>query len=489
MELVYRTTPHIQTQYPYLFTPTITFDEIHKQFGELKNGEINTSLFNVVGRITKIREYGKKLIFYDLFNPEYEIQRIQLMINLKYYKGTIPMQEIKDNINRWDVIGASGYPHRSNTGELSVLLENLILLAPCLQPMIELNELTNTDIRYSNRVLDFITNPKNRDIFITRNKIIKFIRGFLDQRNFLEVETPILHGIIGGANAKPFNTYINALHKEMHMRVAPELYLKKLICSGFERVYEIGHQFRNEDIDQFHHPEFTSCEFYMAYADYNILMKFTEELFSALVKDIVGNYKVMYQGQEIDFTPPFKKIDIMPTLQEIMKIELPKVPYESDEMNKFLDQICTERNIYCAKPRTTPRLLDKLIGELIEPLCINPTFLINHPYIMSPLAKRNRNNPQLTERFEMFINHREICNAYTELNDPIDQLHRFEDQMKDKAKGDLEAQEIDREYCRDLSYGMPPTAGWGCGIDRLVMFLTNQNDIREVIMFPFINFK
>lgn len=300
----------------------------------------------------------------------------------------------------------------------------------------------------------------------------------------------MMNTIAGGAAARPFVTHHNELDLKLFMRIAPELYLKQLVIGGLGRVYEIGKQYRNEGMDLTHNPEFTTCEFYMPFADYYDLMKITEEMLSGIVYQLTnGSYKIQYHSNgvdkdpiEIDFTPPFRRIDMIEELESMAGLSITK-DLASEEANEYLKNACLKYDIKCAPPQTTARLLDKLVGHFLEETCVNPTFIMNHPEIMSPLAKSHREKPGLTERFELFVNKHELCNAYTELNNPVVQRERFAQQLKDRQSGDDEAMALDEEFCTALEYGMPPTGGWGMGIDRLTMLLTDSQNIKEVILF------
>ena len=379
-----------------------------------------------------------------------------------------------------DIIGVRGFVFKTKTGEVSIHAKEVTLLSKSLQILPEkFHGLTDTDIRYRQRYVDLVMNPEVKETFIKRSKIIKEIRNFLDGRDFMEVETPMLVHNAGGAAARPFETHYNSLDEDVKLRISLELYLKRLIVGGLERVYEIGRVFRNEGVDTRHNPEFTLMELYQAYTDYYGMMELTESMFRYLAEKVCGSTKITYNGIEIDFGKPFERITMIDCIKKYTGVDFDAV--ETDEEAK---ELAKEHNVEFEERHTKGDIVNLFFEEFCEKQLIQPTFVMDHPLAISPLTKKKPEDPTKVERFELFINTWEMCNAYSELNDPIDQRERFEAQEEAFAAGDEEANHTDEDFLNALSIGMPPTGGIGYGIDRLVMLLTDSQAIRDVLLFP-----
>ena len=462
--------------YPYRFEKTHTTMDVRRKYEEtLKVGEVKEDeKLSVAGRVMSIRHHGKS----SFFHIKDSTGRVQIYIN-KQTVGDEKFKVFKKYVNIGDVVGIKGFPFKSRTGELTVFAEDFRILSKALRTLPEKwHGLKDKEIIYRQRYVEMIINDSALERFKKRFEVIKLTRDFLDNKGFIEVETPILHYVTGGAAAKPFITHLNVYDIDMYLRIAPELYLKRLIVGGFEKIYEIGKNFRNEGVSYKHNPEFTTLELYQAYADYTDIMNLTEELITFIIEKTCGNLKIEYQGVEIDFSRPWKRIDMRDFIKERLGVDIVEDP--DDVLLKKLEEKGVEPAI-----KTRGHLVEKL-WDLVEDEIVNPTFLLNHPVEISPLAKRHRDDPRVTERFELIIFGREIANAFSELNDPVDQMKRFEEQAKLREAGDEEAHMMDRDFVRALEYGMPPVGGLGLGIDRLIMFVTNSPSIRDVIPFPLV---
>ncbi len=385
-----------------------------------------------------------------------------------------------------DFVGVKGFVFRTQMGEISVHVEELTVLAKALKPLPVVKEkdgqtfdgLTDPEMRYRQRYVDLVVNEGVKDTFIKRTKIFNAMREYFNKQGYLEVDTPVLQSIPGGAAARPFVTHHNTLDIPMYLRIANELYLKRLVVGGFDGVYEFSRNFRNEGMDRTHNPEFTVMEIYVAYKDYNWMMEFTENMLEHIALEVLGKTEFEVGGKTINFKAPFKRVTMIQSIKDFTGIDITGM--NEAQLREVCDKVGVEHEPSMGKGK----LIDEIFGEKCEGNYIQPTFITDYPIEMSPLTKRHRSNPELTERFELMVNGKELCNAYSELNDPIDQLHRFEEQMKLSEKGDDEAMFIDRDFVRALEYGMPPTAGMGIGMDRLVMLLTGQTTIQEVLFFP-----
>ena len=432
--------------------------------------------FSLAGRVMAKREMGK-IIFSHIQD---ETDKIQILV-AKSEVSSEDFNFFKKYVDIGDIIGVKGRIIKTKTGEVTILVKYFKLLTKALRPLPEkYHGLRDIELRYRMRYLDLIMNPKVREIFRIRTQIIQYIRDYLISEGFLEVETPMMQPVVGGAAAKPFITYHNALDMNLYLRIAPELYLKRLLVGGFERVFELNRNFRNEGVSSKHNPEFTMLEFYEAYATYEDLMKRTEELFYSLALEIKGNPVIVYQGKEINLTPPWKRIEFLKALTDLGGIP-EEILKDREKIFNFAKEKDIELNL---KDPRIGKWWTKLFEELVEPKLIQPTFVIKFPIEVSPLARRNEEDPEFADRFELYIAGKEVANAFSELNDPRDQRKRFEEQLKLKEIDEEIPPEIDEDFLKALEYGMPPCAGEGIGIDRVVMIFTDTPSIREVILFP-----
>ncbi len=459
--------------FPYSFDQTVHVETLQKDYADLVAGEKKTeTMFRIAGRLMTLRAMGKA----SFFNIQDQTGSLQCYIKIE--EQTEQDRESFNLIDLGDIVGLEGYIFKSQKGELSLYVQKFQILTKTLEPLPEkFHGIQDVEIKYRHRHLDLISDPESRKVFVTRTKIIKAIKKFLDDRGFMEVETPVLQPLYGGAAAKPFTTHHRALDMQLYMKISPELYLKRLIVGGFEKVYEIGKNFRNEGIDRTHNPEFTMLEFYEAYTDYNYQMKQFEDLIASVCKEIHGTTKITYQEKEIDFTPPWARLTVIDGIKIHAKIN----PDSLAELDKYLKENADK-----------PLKLDKLsIGEkqmkvfeiAAEPHLWQPTFVMDHPVEISPLTKIHRENSKLVERFEPFAACMEIGNSYSELNDPEEQRNRLKEQEANRGH-DEEAHPMDEDFLHAIETGMPPTGGVGIGIERIVMLLTDRASIRDILFFP-----
>ena len=465
--------------YAYSFDVDSNSEDIKSNFKDEEKRNVK-----IAGRIMAIRRMGKASF-----------------AHLMDHKGRIQIYLRKDDIGEdynafklmdiGDVIGVEGYTFKTKTGEISVHVKSLKLLAKSIRPMPIAKEtvdeqgnktihdqFVDKELRYRQRYVDLIVNPSVRGIFEYRSKIITAMRNFLDEKNYVEVETPVLQPLYGGAAARPFITHHNTLDTDLYLRIADELYLKRLIVGGFNGVYEISKDFRNEGMDRTHNPEFTMMELYVPYKDYFWMMDFVEKLITNICTSVFNTLEFTFEGKSLNFKSPWKRISYVESIEEKTNVNV------ITASEKDLEDAAKKLGIELDAIDGRTKLIDEIFSEVVEPDLIQPTFVIDYPMILSPLAKKHRSKKGLVERFEAYVGGRELCNAFSELNDPIDQRKRFEDQVKLREAGDEEAHQVDEDFLRAIEYGMPPTAGLGIGVDRLVMLLTNQPSIRDVILFP-----
>jgi len=463
--------------YPNDFFPSHTTAELHARFADASEEELakGTEAVTIAGRIMSVRHFGKAAFFH--------VQDRSGQIQVYVRQGDSPPEAVtllKESLDMGDIVGVAGPIFRTRTRELTIKATQLRLLSKSLIPLPEKwHGLQDVEARYRQRYLDLIVNPQARETFRKRAKIIEIARRFFQERDFIEVETPMMQSVAGGALARPFVTHHNALDIDLYLRIAPELFLKRLVVGGFDRVFELGRNFRNEGISTRHNPEYTMLEFYQAYATYEHLMTLTEELFVRLAQEVNGGLRVTYGEHEIDFSPPWRRLGLKEGVCEYTGLS----PEEADQEEKVRAK-AHELGIHPPASAPLGKVLEEIFGAVVESHLIQPTFVVSYPVEVSPLARRNNNDPRFVDRFELYIAGREIANAFSELNDPEDQLQRFVEQLREREAGDQEAHALDEDYVRALEYGLPPTAGEGIGIDRLVMLLTNSPSIRDVILFP-----
>jgi lysyl-tRNA synthetase class 2 len=453
--------------YPYKFERTHTSEELKEKFESLENKEVTTA-----GRVMRIRSHGKST-FFDIQDSS---DSVQVYLN----KDTLADDyDLVGLLDIGDFIGVKGKLMKTRTGEVTILVEELTVLAKSLHPLPEKwHGLSDREDRYRKRYLDLIANKESAEVFKKRTLIIQEIRNFLNERKFIEVETPVLQPKYGGGFAKPFKTYQESLNKDLFLRIAYELYLKRLMIGGMERVYEIGKDFRNEGVDRSHNPEFTMLELYQAYADYYDMMEIVETLFERLLERFIGSKELEYQGEKISFGEGWQRLSYYDVLKENTGVDFKGLPLSD------IKEQAKKLNIEIEGLYTSGKVLDAIFSEVVEPTIDKPTFIMDYPKDISPLAKDKRNEEGVVERFEPFLFGMEIGNAYSELNDPVEQRKRFDYQSKLREKGDLETESLDEDFLTAMSYGMPPTGGLGLGVDRIVMILLNQPSIRDVILFP-----
>ncbi|MFC1496582.1 lysine--tRNA ligase [Candidatus Margulisiibacteriota bacterium] len=458
--------------YPYKFDVSTTSAAIKEKFEKLEGHDESPEEVSVAGRLMTKRGHGKTC-FAHVQDGE---GRIQIYAKKDNLGDNYPLFQ---KLDTGDYVGVKGKIFRTRTGELTVRVVEWKLLSKSLHPLPEKwHGLQDKELRYRHRYVDLFVNQDVKDLFVKRSKIVSMIRKYLEDRDFMEVETPLLHVLQGGAAATPFETYHDALDMPLFMRIAPELYLKRLLVGGFDRVFEMGRVFRNEGMSYKHNPEYTMLEVYQAYVDYNDMMQMTEEMIAFAAKEVLGTLKVKYKDHDIDFTPPFKRLTLTQALKEHGNIDLENM----DEQG--IKALAAKKGIEGAVELGVGKLINLLYDKFVEGDLIQPTFIIDHPIETSPLAKAHRDKKGKVERFELIVAGMEIANAFSELNDPIDQRQRFEKQAELKKAGDLEAESMDEDFLLALEYGMPPAGGLGIGIDRLVMLLTGATSIRDVLLFP-----